>query len=604
MKIKSFLLVLIVCFSFQNIISAKTYKGAELRTKAAYLYGRFEVRYKAIQKDGILASFFTYYDGGSGTSTWNELDIEVMGRYENDVQFNSITPGQVNHVRHQNLNFNPSVDFHDYAIEWTPSYVAWFVDGEMVHKQTGAHIATINKAQKIMMNVWNPTAEGWAGVWDAAVLPAFAYYDYVKYYSYTPGTGNYGTDNNFTQIWVDDFNAFDGNRWAKATHTFDGNNCDFIPENIVYKDGYMILCLTDGNNLGYQDNVAPSPMNARYEYNNVYVRFNEDLDPISSCELSNYILNATINNISLLSDKKTVKINVSGFNSTVTNNLILRNIKDASENGNMLSAKAITIANSNPISFPASINIGGNVYNHFLADQEFKYNNEYGYSEGTAAFTSSTQQISGTDDDPVYRAERYYLTKYDVRVPNGRYNVKLQFCENYFSAVGSRVFDIYVQNNKVKEDLDIYKEVGIHAAYDLPLSNIIVENGKISVHLCAEVSETIINGIVIEQIETGVNDNETNLDYSFQLMQNYPNPFNGTTKIPINLNNSESVRLNIYNILGQLKYSKIYDNLSQGSTELVWNGTGEHGETLCSGVYVYEVQNGRKSASKKMIYLK
>ena len=74
----------------------------------------------------MLASFFTYYDGGTGVQDWNEIDIEILGRYNNDVQFNIITPGQMDHVHHQFVNFNPHLDFHTYAIEWTPDYV--FVD--------------------------------------------------------------------------------------------------------------------------------------------------------------------------------------------------------------------------------------------------------------------------------------------------------------------------------------------------------------------------------------------------------------------------------------------------------------------------------------------
>ncbi|MFH0735301.1 MAG: family 16 glycosylhydrolase [bacterium] len=600
--------IILLIFGFlliNNFVIAKDFKGAELRTKTAYTYGRFEVRYKSTQKDGVLASFFTYHEG-TGNDSWNELDIEIMGRYCNDVQFNSITPGPTHHVRHQNVNFNPSTDFHNYAIEWTPQYVAWFIDGSEVYRQTGSHIATITRSQKIMMNIWNPVYADWAGVWNANVIPAFAYYDFVKYYAYTPGTGNYGTNNNFTYIWSDDFNAFDSNRWAKATHTFDGNNCDFVTENVVYKDGYMILCLTDATNLGYVDKKAPSPMWARYEYNNVYVRFNEDLDPVSATNSANYIMSGvTINSIILLEDNKTVKINVTNFNTAVTNNIILMNIKDVAEPANNMSAKALTIANSSPLTFPAKINIGGNSVLGYLADVEFKYNTEYGYSEGTAASTSSGIQIAGTDEDEIYRAERYYLTKYDVRVPNGKYNLKLMFCENFFTTAGSRIFDVYVQNELAKNNLDIYQEVGFRTAYNFDITNIEVKDGLLKIHLCAEISETLLNGIIIEQISTGVNEeSNTNLNYGFNLLQNYPNPFNGTTKIPIKVNKSSNIQLKIFNILGEEKFSRLYSNLSNGTYELVWNGTDNSGAALCSGLYIYEVSDAFIADCKKMIYLK
>jgi len=599
------LLILVLIITALSNINAKTYKGAELRTKAAYTYGRFEVRYKAAEKDGVLASFFTYHEATS-TANWNELDIEIMGRYNNDVQFNSITPGQTNHVRHQNVNFNPSTDFHNYAFEWTPQYVAWFIDGQMVYKQTGIHVQTLNRAQKIMMNIWNPAATGWAGFFNANSLPAFAYYDFVKYYSYTPGTGNYGTGNNFTFIWSDEFETYNSSRWDKATHTFDGNNCDFIPENIVYRDGYMILCLTDGTNIGYTDKTAPSPMWARYEYNNVYIRFSEDLNKVSAETISNYaIANTTINTSTLLDDNKTVKLNVSGFNSTITNNLVMLNIKDSFTPGNIMSPKAITISNSNPITFPAKINVGGNAVLGYLPDIEFKYNTEYGYSEGTNATASSTINILNTEEDEIYRSERYYLTKYDVRVPNGVYKVALKFCENYFTATGSRIFDVYIQNLLKIDDLDIYSKVGKNAAYDVVINDVAVTDGLIKFHFCAEVGEPLINGIVIDQISTGVEekDNEK-MGMNFKLFPNYPNPFNGFTKIPVELKYESDIDFRIFNILGEEKYTKTLKDLSIGKHEIAWNGLDNYGSPLSSGVYIVRVSNKYYSGSQKIVYLK
>jgi hypothetical protein len=604
MKNINIILVLFLVFC-TGVVNGKTYKGAELRTKAAYTYGRFEVKYKAAQKDGILASFFTYHEISS-TADWNELDIEIMGRYDNDVQFNAITPGQTNHVRHQNVNFNPAADFHDYAIEWTPQYVAWFVDGEMVYKQTGAHVQTLNRAQKIMMNIWNPAATGWAGVFNANSLPAFAYYDYVKYYSYTPGTGNYGSNNNFTLLWADDFNSFNSSRWEKATHTFDGNNCDFIPENIVYKDGYMILCLTDGTNIGYTDKQAPVPMWARYEYNNVYVRFSEDLDKVSAENISNYVIaGTTINSGLLLDDKKTVKLNVSGFNSGITNNLIIMNVKDSFTPSNMMSPKAITITNSIPFNYPVKINVGGNAALGYLADTEFSNNNEYGYSEGTSASASTTINILNTEEDEIYRTERYYITKYNVRVPNGIYKITLKFCENYFTAAGNRVFDVFVQNSLKIDNLDIFSKVGKNAAYDEIIDNIIVNDGLLKFHFCAEIGEPLINGIVIEQLSTKTeNESIEKTGMNFKLYPNYPNPFNGTTKIPIELKQEGDIDFRIYNILGEEKFFTRLKDLSIGTHEIAWSGQDNYGSSLSSGVYIVKVSNKYFSGSQKIIYLK
>ena len=57
----------------------------------------------------------------------------------------------------------------------------------------------------------------WVGKWNEEIIPRFAYYDNVAYYEYTPGTGSYGSGNNFALKWKDDFDSFNSDRWEKAT---------------------------------------------------------------------------------------------------------------------------------------------------------------------------------------------------------------------------------------------------------------------------------------------------------------------------------------------------------------------------------------------------
>ena len=64
-----------------SLLVANIYKGAEYRTKASYTYGRFETRMKSTQREGVLSSFFTYHEIVT-TNDWNEIDIEILGRYQ------------------------------------------------------------------------------------------------------------------------------------------------------------------------------------------------------------------------------------------------------------------------------------------------------------------------------------------------------------------------------------------------------------------------------------------------------------------------------------------------------------------------------------------
>lgn len=108
----------------------KKYYGAEIRTNESFLYGRFEVKMKSVEASGMLISFFTFYDSPDFLTNWNEIDIEILGRYQNEVQFNAIVGKHEMHEYRQTLNYNPHQDFHVYAFDWTPFYIAWSVDGK------------------------------------------------------------------------------------------------------------------------------------------------------------------------------------------------------------------------------------------------------------------------------------------------------------------------------------------------------------------------------------------------------------------------------------------------------------------------------------------
>ena len=92
---------------------------------------------------------------------------------------------------------------------------------------------------------------------------------------------------------------------------------------------------------------------------------------------------------------------------------------------------------------------------------------------------------------------------------------------------------------------------------------------------------------------------------SLILHQNYPNPFNPETTISFTLKDPAlSLKLNIYNIKGQL-VKTLYDGaLQKGQHSFVWNGTDETNCQVSSGVYFYRLSNGKESRQRKMVLLK
>jgi hypothetical protein len=85
----------------------------------------------------------------------------------------------------------------------------------------------------------------------------------------------------------------------------------------------------------------------------------------------------------------------------------------------------------------------------------------------------------------------------------------------------------------------------------------------------------------------------------FQLDQNYPNPFNPVTTIRFNLPESGNVKLTLFNLLGQELKTIVND----------FGESGEHtvnvdGSDLNSGVYLYKIESGSYTKTRKMTLIK
>ena len=83
-----------------------------------------------------------------------------------------------------------------------------------------------------------------------------------------------------------------------------------------------------------------------------------------------------------------------------------------------------------------------------------------------------------------------------------------------------------------------------------------------------------------------------------------PNPFNPETKIVFNLTKNSYVRLDIYNIKGQLVRNLVNENLPAATHQIIWNGTNRQGLNVSSGVYFCVVQADGSAKSNKLLLLK
>jgi len=590
-------------FSLIVFLKAQNYRGAELRTKDDFLYGKFEVRFKPAQGDGLVSSFFTY-NTDYGNTPWNEIDIELLGRYDNVIDMNVIT--NTSHLRQHYNTFNHHLEFHTYGFEWTPDYVAWFIDGEEVYRQIEDHIQDLNYPQKVMMNLWNPTYDDWVGVWDDRILPRFSYYDYVSYASYTPGEGEIGTNQNFTHQWQDDFNSFDTLMWEKSNnHTWGGNQSLFVEENVVFQDGYLILCLTNISEPGYQDLTIPSAIWARQNGNTIDVRFSEELDSISSQLSSNYsIANVNILEAQLLEDNRTIKLTLESDEILDAPSMGVFNIEDDNDPPNTLNWQVLPLNIPGPLSDSVFINNAGGNFENFLADQVWGPDKEYGHLGGNYQYTAESTDIINTNEDHIYRSSLNRVSGYKIRVENGFYDLVFMLSENDYDESNTRTFDIVIEDSLWINDLDVFSAVGLHHALDLSFNNIKVEDGVLDVYFSAQVygggyeaAGPFINGTKLIKISSLSVDTVTPTEYN--LIRPYPNPFNSSLSIPIEIKQRSIVNITIFDINGRFIEQVISQSMNMGQYQFSWDASRNS-----SGLYIIQTKIDKKVYKSKAIFLK
>ena len=235
-----------------GLATAKPYKGAELYASEAHQYGRYVVRMKVARGSGILSTFFTYKDGSEQAGAfWEELDIEVFGKNDAFQWQTNIIQGAPRQTTEQVHTEGQSLAdaYHTYTLEWTPTYVAWGLDGTEIRRITGtAFVTSLTHAQAPHFNIWSSTSDSWVGAFNDSILPVYQFVNYMEFYSYD------ATSNSFSLAWRDDFNDLNS-RWGKANWTFDGNRVDFDPANVVIKDGTLVLALTTEGNTGFTGSV-------------------------------------------------------------------------------------------------------------------------------------------------------------------------------------------------------------------------------------------------------------------------------------------------------------------------------------------------------------
>jgi len=119
-------------------LGVRGYSAAALTSNKKYLYGRFETTIKVSNAPGVITGFFLHRD-----SPRQEIDIEIAGNQTDRLLVNvfynpggdgaKFDYGYRGAATSIELGFDASESYHQFAIEWGPNEIRWFVDNRLVH---------------------------------------------------------------------------------------------------------------------------------------------------------------------------------------------------------------------------------------------------------------------------------------------------------------------------------------------------------------------------------------------------------------------------------------------------------------------------------------
>jgi endo-1,3-1,4-beta-glycanase ExoK len=164
----------------------KNFSCAEVQSRQLYGHGTYEVRVQPAAGSGIISSFFSYAGPAHGADKSQErwISFDFVGKDLKTLLLGYNTGGRV-HRHSVSLAFDPSAAMNDYAMQWTPQAVRWFVNGQQVHAlDIGPAERGSNAPAKIFLNLRNGTPDdraSWLGPFEYDGRPLMTTYQYIAF---------------------------------------------------------------------------------------------------------------------------------------------------------------------------------------------------------------------------------------------------------------------------------------------------------------------------------------------------------------------------------------------------------------------------------------
>jgi hypothetical protein len=207
-------------------------------------------------------------------------------------------------------------------------------------------------------------------------------------------------------------------------------------------------------------------------------------------------------------------------------------------------ASAVFTKNSSTI--PYQINCGGNAVAPFAADA-FHSGDDSTYSSATAVSTSG---VANAAPAAVYQTERFsdFTYTFPGLTSGTAYTVRLHFAEIWFTAAGSRLFNVIINGQPVLTNFDVFTAAGgadkaVVKEFQVTANG----SGQIIIQFVSVLTNAKCSGIEILKNTTSLNDHPWD-NAIVSGMGSYPNPLTKTALVKIARQNGWK----IYDLSGNL----------------------------------------------------
>lgn len=138
-------------------------------------------------------------------------------------------------------------------------------------------------------------------------------------------------------------------------------------------------------------------------------------------------------------------------------------------------------------------------------------------------------------------------------------------------------------------------------------TNNLLENGHITgniIGISSDGTYQLQSGLIFiyEHLITEIDENNNTPNISYQLYNNYPNPFSFSTSVMYCIPRSTKVKIQIYNLRGQIVETLLNEEKPAGYHNVKWDVPEKSG--MSSGVYFYKLETDNGFITKKMLLVR